>query len=74
MFYLMIKNHPFQKGNKQIAMTSLFLLLHKNKKRLRVDTTELYNFAVWVAASNPRLKDEVGKAIEKFISTSLVVL
>lgn len=74
MFYLMIKNHPFQNGNKRIAMTSLFLLLHKNKKWLQVDTTELYNFAVWVAASNPRLKDEVVKAIEKFIGVNLVGL
>ena len=24
-FYLMIKNHPFQNGNKRIAMTALFL-------------------------------------------------
>lgn len=24
LFYLMIKNHPFQNGNKRIAMTTLF--------------------------------------------------
>ena len=25
LFYLMIKNHPFQNGNKRIAMTTLFV-------------------------------------------------
>lgn len=74
MFYLMVKNHPFQNGNKRIAMTSVFVFLHKNKKWLRVDTKELYNFAVWVAESNPRLKDEVVSAIVKFFNTYLVGL
>ena len=32
LFYLMIKNHPFQNGNKRIAMTTLFLALHNNGK------------------------------------------
>lgn len=37
LFYLMIKNHPFQNGNKRIAMTTLFLFLRKNNKWLKVD-------------------------------------
>jgi death-on-curing protein len=37
LFYLMIKNHPFQNGNKRIAMTALFVFLYLNKKWLRVD-------------------------------------
>jgi len=74
LFYLMIKNHPFQNGNKRIAMTSLFVFLHKNKKWLRVDNKELYNFAVWVAESNPKLKNETTAATEKFIKTYLVDL
>ena len=74
LFYLMIKNHPFQNGNKRIAMTALFVLLHKNKKWLKVDNQELYNFATWVAASPARLKGETVKAVEKFIKTYLVVL
>ena len=72
LFYLMIKNHPFQNGNKRIAMTTLFYFLYTNEKWLRVDNQELYNFAKWVAESNPRLKDETIKAIEKFIKTYLV--
>lgn len=72
LFYLMIKNHPFQNGNKRIAMTTLFVFLHKNGKWLRVDTQELYNFAVWVASSPPKLKDDVFRAAERFIQSYLV--
>jgi len=74
LFYLMIKNHPFQNGNKRIAMTTLFIFLHKNKKWLKVDTKELYNFAVWVAQSNPKLKNETISAIQKFIQTYIINL
>ena len=74
LFYLMIKNHPFQNGNKRIAMTTLFVFLYKNKKWLEVDTQELYNFTVWVASSPPKVKDETVKAIEKFIKTNIADL
>jgi len=74
LFYLMIKNHPFQNGNKRIAMTTLFYFLYKNKKWVRVDDQELYNFTVWIAESNPKLKDEVIAAIKKFIDVYLISL
>lgn len=74
LFYLLIKNHPFQNGNKRIAMTTLFLFLHKNEKWIATDPQELYNFAVWVAASPPKLKEETVKAAEKFIRINLVDL
>ena len=72
LFYLLIKNHPFQNGNKRIAITTLFVFLYKNKKWIRVDTQELYNFAVWVAQSPSKVKDETVMAIEKFLKTYLV--
>ena len=72
LFYLMIKNHPFQNGNKRIAMTTLFVFLYKNKKWIKVDTQELYNFTVWIAQSPRKVKDEVIKAIEKFLKAYLV--
>ena len=74
LFYLMIKNHPFQNGNKRIAMTTLFVYLHKNKKWLKVDTQELYNFIVWVASSPPAVKNQVISAIEKFLKGHMVGL
>lgn len=74
LFYLMIKNHPFQNGNKRVAMTTLFVFLYKNIKWLRVDGRELYNFAVWVAGSPAKLKDEVVLGITKFIKSYMITI
>lgn len=74
LFYLMVKNHPFQNGNKRIAMTTLLVFLHKNKKWLRADTQELYNFTMWISQSPPKFKDETVKAIHKFLKTHIVDL
>lgn len=71
LFYLMIKNHPFQNGNKRIAITALFVFLHKNDKWLKIDAQELYNFTIWVAQSPAAFKQQVVEAIEKFIRTHL---
>lgn len=67
LFYFMIKNHPFKNGNKRIAMTTLFVFLHKNAKWLKVDVQELYNFTMWIAQSPPGAKTEAVRATEKFI-------
>ena len=72
LFYLMIKNHPFQNGNKRIAITTLFLFLSENKKWLKADVQELYNFTVWVAQSPPQFKDQVVEAVKKFIRDHLI--
>ena len=72
LFYLMIKNHPFQNGNKRIAITTLLVFLLFNGKWIRADTQELYNFTVWVAQSPAGFKDQVVDAIQKFIRTHLV--
>ena len=74
LFYFMIKNHPFQNGNKRIAVVTLLYFLHKNEKWLDVDNQEMYNFAKWVAESNPKLKDATVEAIQKFVSLSLAKL
>lgn len=74
LFYIMVKNHPFQNGNKRIAVTTLFVFLSNNDKWLKVSNQELYNFAIWVAQSPPQFKDEVVSAINKFIKTNLVDL
>lgn len=74
LFYLLIKNHPFQNGNKRIAMTTLFVFLHKNKKWIEVDTQELYNFTMWIAESPAKYKDETLSAINKFLVEHIVHL
>jgi len=71
LFYLMIKNHPFQNGYKRIAITTLLTLLHSNNKWLKADSRELYNFTVWVAQSPAQLKDQVVAGIQKFIRDHL---
>jgi len=74
LFYLLIKNHPFQNGNKRIAITTLLTFLHKNDKWLEVDTQEFYNFTIWVAQSPAPYKDQVVEAIQKFIKKHVVKL
>jgi len=71
LFYLLIKNHPFQNGNKRLAVTSLLVFLYKNNKWLEVDGKELYNLAVWVAQSPPLAKDQMLTVIENFIKKYL---
>lgn len=71
LFYLLIKNHPFQNGNKRIAVTSLLVFLYKNDKWLKVDNIELYNLAVWVAQSSPLAREQVIIFISKFIKIYL---
>lgn len=71
LFYLLIKNHPFQNGNKRIALTTLLTFLYGNNKWLKADTQELYNFTVWVAQSPAQLNDPVIAAIQKFIRDHL---
>ena len=74
LFYFMIKNHPFQNGNKRIAVVTLLHFLSKNGKWLKVDNQELYNFAKWVAESNAQLKDATIEAILKFQELYIVDL
>jgi prophage maintenance system killer protein len=72
LFYLMIKNHPFQNGNKRLAITTLLMFLLQNRKWLRVSTQEFYNFTVWVAQSPAQTRKQVVEAIDNFISKHLV--
>lgn len=74
LFYFMIKNHPFQNGNKRIAVVTLLHFLSKNDQWLRVDNQELYNFAKWVAESNSMLKDATIEAIQKFLELYTIKL
>jgi len=74
LFYLMIKNHPFENGNKRIAITTLLSFLYANKKWLKADIQELYNFTKWIAQSHPQFKNEVVKAIEKYLKKHIIKL
>jgi death-on-curing family protein len=71
LFYLLVKNHPFKNGNKRIAVTTLLYFLYKNDKWIRLDNQELYNFARWVAESNPKVRRSTIEAIQEFIDEHL---
>ncbi len=72
LFYLMIKNHPFQNGNKRIALTTTLLLINSHNKWLQSDLKELYDLTQWVAGSNPRHKDFVLSAIKYFLKKHII--
>ena len=74
LFYLLIKNHPFQNGNKRIAITILFVFLYENGKWIKADTQELYNFTVWVAQSPSLVKQQTVEAIKVFLKKHIVPL
>ncbi|MDZ4231190.1 MAG: type II toxin-antitoxin system death-on-curing family toxin [Patescibacteria group bacterium] len=72
LFYLMIKNHPFENGNKRIAIATILYLLSKNGKWLRLSNEALYIFTLDVAKSDPQTKDEAITQIKSFIKAYLV--
>lgn len=72
LFYLLIKNHPFQNGNKRIAVTTLLVFLFLNGKWLKVDKQKLHNTSTWVAQSPSEAKEEVIAYVAKFIRQNLV--
>ncbi len=72
MFYLLNKNHPFQNGNKRIAVMGLLYFLYKNDRWLKVDNVVLYNFARDVAKSSPQNKDGATQLIQNFLKKNIV--
>ena len=65
LFYLMIKNHPFQNGNKRVAVLTLLVFLSENGRWLKVDNLTLYTFAKEIAESDPtKIKEAVEKIVD----------
>ncbi len=71
LFYLLIKNHPFQNGNKRIAVMSLLYFLSKNDKWIRMSNINLYNLAKEIAASKPTERESVIVRIQKVVKEHL---
>ncbi|HEY4505341.1 MAG TPA: type II toxin-antitoxin system death-on-curing family toxin [Candidatus Paceibacterota bacterium] len=72
LFYLMIKNHPFQNGNKRIAVMTLLVFLANNNKWLKMTQNDLYNFAVGIAKSRPTSREKVLRNIFNTIEKYLI--
>lgn len=49
LFYLVIKNHPFENGNKRMAVVLMLYFLFKNEKFITVEPDALYDLALIVA-------------------------
>ena len=71
LFYLMIKNHPFENGNKRIAVMTLIVFLAINDKWLTVGRDNLYKIAVYVAESKPNTKDVIVENLNKFLEEGI---
>lgn len=71
LFYLMIKNHPFQNGNKRIAVAALFVVLYLNGLWLSTQLLNPYKLAKYVSASERNSKDRVIKKISRFITKNI---
>lgn len=58
LFYLLIKNHPFQNGNKRIAIMCLLYFLYKNNKWLKMSNKTLYEFSRGIAKSKTSSREK----------------
>lgn len=72
LFYSLIKNHPFKNGNKRIAVMALLVFLALNKKWLSVSPKNLYELAVHVAETDPKLKDEILMIVSSTTKNNLI--
>lgn len=70
LFYLVIKNHPFENGNKRMAVMLMLYFLFKNGKFTTIHPDGLYELALIVAKSNlpieihlPMIKDALSDFI-----------
>ncbi len=57
LFYLITKNHPFENGNKRMAVTITLVFLFKNGYWVKMQAENLYKIAIAVAQSLPADKD-----------------
>ncbi len=81
LIYRLIKNHPFQNGNKRIALTTLVVVIETNlgtSKQFIKDFIKFVSkggmtaiFLKQIANSKPHEKDKMVKSIYNFIIPSL---
>lgn len=72
LFYLMIKNHPFQNGNKRIAVMSLLYFLYRNDKWLQISNDGLYTFAKKVAESKHSERQTITIEIQETLKKYMI--
>lgn len=70
LFYLLIKNHPFENGNKRFGLLGLFVFLALNNKQLKVSSRQIHKLVLKTAAS--RNKNAQLLKIKRFLSKYLL--
>lgn len=71
LIYSIIKNHPFQNGNKRIGVMTLLTFLSLNHKWLIIHPDRLYKIAILISESKPEEKDKVLKRLTNTIRSHL---
>lgn len=73
-FYSIIKNHPFENGNKRMAVMVLLVFLYLNKKWITITPDDLYVLAKNVANSQPQDREYTVNMLKATIKSHLTVL
>jgi death-on-curing protein len=71
LYYLCIKNHPFEDGNKRMGIFALILFLSKNGYSLETSNEKLFEITVYTASSKVEDIDVVKQRIEEFLQESI---
>jgi death-on-curing protein len=71
LYYLCIKNHPFEDGNKRMGIFALTIYLAKNGYWLDTTNEDLFNMTVKVAANSMKQKDQIISEIQAFIKKNI---
>ncbi|HWQ99772.1 MAG TPA: type II toxin-antitoxin system death-on-curing family toxin [Candidatus Methylomirabilis sp.] len=72
LFYELTKLHPFENGNKRMAVVSTFIFLYLNDRWLMVTHDELYQTAIGVASSDARDRENVLKELFVFFRQHII--
>ena len=74
LYYTLIKNHPFQNGNKRIATATLFVFLYINKHWIDAGKKEIADQTLFIAESKPSDRDQVLNIAKSWLKEHLVLL
>jgi death-on-curing family protein len=69
LFYLMIKNHPLENGNKRLACMSLDLFYNINNRILKITDKEMYDLSIRVATSDAKKPDNTINEIKIYLKS-----
>ena len=71
LFYSLIKNHPFENGNKRISVMALLVFLALNYKWLIIHPDYLSDIALAVSESKPNERNNMLKKLHNLFKRSI---